>query len=155
MTPRRVENSLLVVEPFTDQAGSEWQPGDHAPLARHAVREAAEANPSWFRVEFETLEFDPAEPWFRDIVADHEQRYAALRRERGTAKEREQAALRAELKAQEKGGPRDLERRYKRQEKEREERKKRAGEERERRQLENELELQGSGFIRSGFHYDT
>jgi hypothetical protein len=154
VTPRRVENSLLVVEPFTDRAGSKWQPGDHAPLARRAVREAAESNPSWFRVEFETLPFDPAEPWFRNIAADHEQRYEALRRNRGTAKEREQAALRAELAAQEKGDPRDLERRYEQQEREREERKKRAGEQQERRRLENELELQGGGFVRSGFHYD-
>ena len=136
--PERVESSLFVVEPFTDSAGSEWQPGDRAPLVQLAVREAAAANPGWFRVEFATEPFDPAAGWFREIVDRYEHEYAEAKRHRDGAEERRQAALRAELREQERSQP-ELERRYKRQEAEKAEREKRMREERERRQIENEM----------------
>jgi hypothetical protein len=148
MTPRQIETSLVVAAGFTDNNGVEWQAGDKAPLARRAIREAAAENGDLFRVEFETLPFDPEAPWFRDVVADYERRYQELKRRRDSEEEQRQAALRAELEAQEKEprNPRSLERRYRKQEQEREQREQRARAERERRRLENELEFGASGF---------
>jgi hypothetical protein len=144
MTPRRVESSLLVVEDFKDETGAEWRVGDRAPLARRAVRQAATERPELFRVEFETLPFDPAAGWFGEIVTDYERRYAQLKARRDGEEERRQAALRRELKEQDRGQP-DLERRYKRQEKEKEQRIKQARDEHERRRIEMEIEF-ASGY---------
>jgi hypothetical protein len=143
--PRRVEGTLLVIEEFTDASGNAWREGDRAPLARRGVREAAAEHPHRFRVELETLPFDPEEDWFQTIVADYEARYRELKGRRDGEEERRQAALRQELKEQEEGQP-DLERRYRKQQKEQAEREKRAREERERRQLENEMEFGYQGF---------
>jgi predicted RNase H-like nuclease (RuvC/YqgF family) len=140
VTPRRVESSLLVVEDFKDANGYEWRVGDVAPLARSAVRQAARERPGRFRVEHETLPFDPDAEWFRAIVKTHETRYAEAKRQRDEAEERRQKALREELKQQEKGQP-DLERRYKQQEREREKQAQQAREAIEREQIERELEV--------------
>jgi hypothetical protein len=147
-SPRRIEMSLLVVEEFKDRSGTEWRPGDRAPLVRRAIRQAALENPQWFRVEFETLPLDPSAEWFCEIDARYEEQYQQVKRHRDGAEERRQRALREELEAQDHApgrGQRDLERRYKQQEREREESAKRAREDRERWQIENELQFR-SGF---------
>jgi hypothetical protein len=148
MTPRQVESSLLVVEGFTDSSGTAWQAGDRAPLARRAIREAAAKNADLFRVEFETLPFDPEAPWFQAIVTDYERRYQELKRRRDSEEAERQRELRAELEQQETEprSRRSLERRYRKQEQEREQREKQLRDERERRRLENELEFGASGF---------
>jgi hypothetical protein len=145
--PRRIETSLVVAEGFTDREGNEWERGDRAPLARRAVREAAMANPGWFRVEYETVELESREEWLAEIDARYQRKYERVKARRDGAEDRRQAALRAELDAQEHGQP-ALERRYERQEKEKAEREQRIREERERRQIENETTFA------SGFHFD-
>jgi hypothetical protein len=139
-TPRRVEASLLVVEDFVDSSGFEWRAGDRAPLARRGVREAAVESPHRFRLEFETLPFDPEADRFRAVIADYERRYQELKRRRDGAEERRQKALREEMKEQQRGQP-ELERRFKKQEREREEQAQRARERFERERIERELEF--------------
>jgi hypothetical protein len=146
VTPRRVESTLLVVEGFKDASGHEWRPGDRAPLARRAVREAARENPGWFRVEYSSEELDPTEPWFTAIVEEAEARYAQVKHRREGEAETREKSLREEMKQQQRGQP-DFERRYREQEAKKAERLQQARDERERRQIEAELEL---GFM--GFH---
>src|SRR5262245_8570439 len=143
MTPRLVESSLLVVEPFTDSRGDEWRPGDRAPLTRRSVRVAAKTNPERFRMEYETQPLD--EGWLREVDEGYERRYAEAKRHHDGAEERRQKALREELKAQSKPQP-ELERRFKLQEAERKKREADAREELERRKIEHELEHGLSGF---------
>ena len=138
--PERVESSLVVVEDFEDQNGYEWRVGDRASLARSAVRQAARERPGLFRVEHETLPFDPAESWFEELDEAYEQRYAEIKRHRDGAEERRQKELRAELAEQKRGQP-DLERRYREQEREREEQEQRQREAFERERIERELEV--------------
>jgi hypothetical protein len=140
-----IETTLLVVEGYRDSSGFDWKPGDRAPLARRAVREAAAANPEWFVVEFGTEPFDPAADWFRQLGETYEQRYEKVKRHRDGAEQRRQQALRAEMKAQDEPQP-DLERRYAKQEKERAEARQRARDARERQQIEAELEIGRIGF---------
>ena len=140
MTPQRIESSLLVVEPFKDAHGQEWQIGDRASLARAAVRRAALERPQLFRVEFSTEELDPQASWFKAIVEMHEARFASAKRHRAGAEERRRKALHEEMKQQQKSQP-DLERRYRRQEKEREQRAQQAREAFERERIERELEV--------------
>jgi hypothetical protein len=147
MNPARIETSLLVLEQFRDSAGTTWQPGDRAPLASRAVREAATQNPAWFVAEFSTEPFDPSADWFRELDESHERRYAELKRHRDGAEERRQRALREELRAQDTAQP-ELERRFKKQEAERAERAEKAREERERQQIEHEIAFYGG----LGFH---
>jgi hypothetical protein len=144
--PERVVSTLLVVEPFTDSAGSEWRPGDRAPLARAAVRRAATERPKLFRVEYATEELDPSEAWFVAIVEEAEARYAQAKRRREGEAENREKALREEMREQQRGQP-DLERRYREQEAAKAERLKRARDEQERQAIERELEF---GFL--GFH---
>src|SRR5262245_60879983 len=145
MTPRLVESSLLVVEPFTDSRGDEWRPGDRAPLTRRSVRIAAMTNPERFRMEFETQPVDM--DWLREVDEGYERQYADYKRHRDGAEERRQKALREELKAQQSyRDPKDLERRYKLQEAERKKREADAREERERSKIEYEIEYGLSGF---------
>jgi hypothetical protein len=103
MTPRRIETSLVVAEDFRDNTGGAWERGDRAPLARRAVREAATERPQRFRVEFETLELDPEEPWFLEVVARYDDEYAQVKRRRTEEEAERQAALRQEMKQQGKG----------------------------------------------------
>jgi Skp family chaperone for outer membrane proteins len=146
VTPQRVESSLLVVQEFTDSAGSEWRPGDRASLARAAVRRAATERPALFRVEYATEELDPEAEWFTAIVEEAEARYAQVKHRREGEAESREKALREEMREQQRGQP-DLERRFREQEAAKEERLMQARDEQERRQIEAELEL---GFM--GFH---
>jgi hypothetical protein len=148
--PRRIETSLVVAEAFTDREGNQWKRGDRAPLARRAIREAAMQNPGWFRIEYETVELTSREEWLAAIDERYEARYRQAKHHRDSAQVQEQAALRAEMKDQERGQP-DLERRWKQQQKDREAREKARRADHERRQIENELEL---GALPGGFHYD-
>jgi hypothetical protein len=145
--PRRVESSLLVIEQFKDPAGGEWKPGDRAPLARRAIREAVRARPELFMVEYETLPVTEADldGWLAQVDTDYQQQYEQIKAVRDGAEQREQAALHAELEQQERGQP-ELERRFKKQEAERAKQEKALQEQRERRQIENQIEFQ------SGFH---
>jgi hypothetical protein len=145
--PRRVESSLLVIEQFKDPAGVTWNPGDRAPLARRAVREAVRERPELFMIEAETLPVTQADldGWIADMDAQYQERYEQIKAHRDGAKQREQVALRAELEQQEQSQP-ELERRYKQQEKERAKREKALKEGRERRTIENQMEFA------SGFH---
>jgi hypothetical protein len=145
---------LLVVEGFRDSAGMEWRPGDRAPLARRAVREAAARNPDWFMVEFSTEPLDPAADWFRELAAQHERRYEELKLLREGAEERRQQALREEMAQQNIPQP-ELERRFKQQEKERAEQQERMLEQRQRDQIERSVEVElGVELARPGFHRD-
>jgi hypothetical protein len=150
--PRRIETSLLVLEQFSDPGGTEWRPGDRAPLRYRNVRLAARRRPELFVMEYETTPVD------LDLLAELDRRYDAeyeeVKRGRAEAEARRQRALREELEAQDHApsrGQRDLERRFKQQEKERAEREKAVREDRERERLEKELAF-GQG--RSGFHFD-
>jgi hypothetical protein len=140
LTPQRIESSLLVVEPFKDASGYEWQAGDRASLARAAVRRAASERPQLFRVEYATEELDPSASWFQAVVEEYEARYAEAKRLRDGAEERRQKALHEELKEQEKGQP-ALEKRYREQERQREQRAQRVRARIEREKVERELEL--------------
>lgn len=146
--PRRVESSLLVVEDFKDANGYEWRVGDRASLARRAVREAAAANPSLFRLEFETHPFDPSAAWFQAITETYEARYGERKKAHEAEAAEREKALRAELAEQKRGQP-DLERRYREQERERKERAQQARETFERERIERELEV---GLGPPGFH---
>lgn len=70
----------------------------------------------------------------------------------GTAEARRQQALRKEFEEQQRGDPRDLERRYEKQEKERAEREAKLREARERQRLEAEFEQEKA--LLSGFHFN-
>ncbi len=144
--PRRVESSVLVLEELTDPSGMTWRPGDRAPLARRAVREAVRERPELFVMEYETVPVD------LDLLAELDERFEAqfaeIKRHRDGAEERRQKALREEIEAQNTPQP-ELERRFREQEKEREERAKRRREAAEREQIEREVEL---GLM--GFHND-
>lgn len=148
--PRRVESSLLVTVPFTDARGREYRPCDRVSLGSRSIRQEASAHPGHFVVEHETMPFDPAADWFRDIEEMHEQCYREAKAHRDSAEERREQALRDELADQERGQP-ELERRFEEQEREREERRKRAREQQEREQIENDLELSR---LQTGFHTD-
>lgn len=144
--PRRVESSVLVLEELVDPSGMTWKPGDRAPLARRAVREAVRERPELFVMEFETAPVD------LDLLASldeqFEERYAEIKRHRDGAEERRQKALREEMRAQDTPQP-ELERRFKEQERESEERAKRRREAGEREQIEHEIEL---GLLQ-GYHF--
>lgn len=148
LTPRRIEGSLLVVEGFKDAAGTEWRPGDRSSLYRHAVRQAALERPSLFVMEYETRPVDLE--WLAELDQEYGQQYQQLKRTHDEAEAARNRALREEFKEQERPDPKDLERRYKKQEAEREERRKQAGEEHERQGIENELAYRH----RSGYHFD-
>jgi hypothetical protein len=148
VTPRLVEESVLVIVDCKDASGTEWKAGDRASLRRRAVREAVKAQPSWFAMEYETTDVDL--DLIRRLDEQFEADFERVKRERAETGKRREKALRAELAEQERGQP-DLERRYAKQEKERAEREKRALEERERQQIESAL---ASGDRRRvGFHW--
>jgi hypothetical protein len=151
MTPRRIESTLLVVEGFKDGSGFEYRSGDRAPLSRRSVRQAALANPELFVMEYETVPVDL--PWLRDLDAERDAEFEQMKAARGTAEARREKALRKELEEQERGDPKDLVRRFERQEREREEHKKKLREARERQQLEAEFARDAAPLI-SGFHFD-
>jgi hypothetical protein len=143
VTPQRVESSLLVVAEFKDSGGADWRPGDRAPLARRAVRQAALERPDLFVMEYETADVDV--DWLRELDASYTRQYEAIVKRREQEAEARERALRDELREQDRPDDRDLERRFKQQEAEKAERQKRARDKREREQIERELEL--------GFHH--
>jgi hypothetical protein len=150
-TPRRIETSLLVVESFTDQGGTEWRSGDRASLGYRNVRRAAREHPERFRMEFETLPVDLE--WLAELDARYDADYQQAKRGREEAEARRQRAIREEFEAQGHGpsrNQRELERRFKRQEAERAEHEKAVREDRERQRLEAELALD----LRPGFHFN-
>jgi hypothetical protein len=144
-----IETSLLVVAAFTDRGGREYLPGDRALLQHRNVRLAALELPQHFVMEYETAEVDVE--WLRKLDPRYEAEYEQAKRAREAEKAGRQQALRNELEEQEKRDPRDLARRFKRQEQEREQAKKTIREDAERHALERDLALANQ---RSGFHYD-
>jgi hypothetical protein len=130
---------LLVVEGFKDASGVEWREGDRAPLSRRSVRLVALAHPELFVMEYETASADLA--WLREFDARNDAEFERQKARRGNPEARRQKALRKELEEQQRGDPKDLESRYKKQEAEREEHKKRLRAARERQQLEDEFAL--------------
>jgi hypothetical protein len=148
--PRRIETSLLVVQGFKDANGFEYVEGDRAPVSSRSVRQAALANPELFVMEFETAPVDLE--LLRRLDAEHDADYERMKAAKGTAEARREQALRKELKEQQRGDPKDLERRYAKQEREREEHEKKIREAREREKLEAELE--GGKALLSGFHFE-
>jgi hypothetical protein len=147
VTPRLVEESVLVIVDFTDAAGTEWRAGDRASLRRRAVREAVKREPSRFLQEFETVDVDL--DLIHRLDEEFEAEFQRVKRHRDGEGKRREHALRAELAEQERGQP-DLERRYAAQERAREERKRKARDERERQQIEHELVR---GDQRVGYHW--
>jgi hypothetical protein len=151
VTPAMIESSLLVVEAFRDSSGFEWKAGDRALLRNRHVREAALANPSWFRIEFETADVDLA--WLRELDAGYEAEFIEAKRRRDERKAREKRAVQEELKAakeaQDSAEQKRLKRALEQQEREKEEAVKRLQEERERRAIETELAYFGG----QGFHH--
>ena len=142
--PRRVESTVLVLEQFNDRSGTEWRPGDRAPLHSRAVRQVAMERPELFVMEYETAPVDL--DWLRELDLRYEAEYQEAKKLRDEREAGREKALRDEMKAQDAPQP-ELERRYERQEKERAEWEKKAREERERQKLEGELAFQrGSGF---------
>ena len=143
--PERVESSLLVFEQFRDPAGTEWRPGDRAPLHRRAVRQVALERPELFAVEYATEAVD--RDWLLVLDKKYEAEYEQAKTRRDEREAGRERALREELKEQGRPDPKDLERRYKAQQKTRAEREKQARENRDRQALEAEVALQrGSGF---------
>jgi hypothetical protein len=123
--PQRIEDSLLIVERFKSD-GVEYQPGDRVPVRHRAIRRIAAQNPQFFRMEFETAELDLE--WLAGIEAGSEARYEAVKRHRAGEKDRQERALRDELKEQNRSQP-DLERRFEKQEADKRRREKEAQEE--------------------------
>ncbi len=68
--PRQIETTLLVLEQFRDPSGTEWRPGDRAPLLRRAVRQAAFERPELFVMEYETAPLDL--DWLRELDLRYE-----------------------------------------------------------------------------------
>jgi hypothetical protein len=120
--PRRIETTLLVLEQFSDPAGTAWRPGDRAPLHRRAVRQAAMYRPELSAVEYATEPVDQV--WLAELDKRYDAEYEQAKERRGERKAREQQALVDELKAQD-APQAELERRFKKQEKERADREKR------------------------------
>jgi hypothetical protein len=149
--PELITKTLLVVESFTDRGGTEWRPGDRAPLKYRNVRLAARERPELFVMEYETAPVD--QDWLAELERHYDRDYEQVKRGREEAKARQKQALRDEYEAQGHGpshSQRELEKRFKQQEKERAEREKAVREDRERQKLEAELAFD----LRPGFHYD-
>jgi hypothetical protein len=147
VTPRLVEESVLVLVDFKDSTGTEWRAGDRASLRHRAVREAVKREPAWFSMEYETADVD------LDLIHRLDEQFEAefkrVKLERAEAGKRRERALCDELAEQERGQP-DLERRYAAQERAREERRRKARDERERQQIESALASRDRR--RVGFH---
>jgi hypothetical protein len=140
--PERVEETLLVVVPFTDR-GTEFRPGDRVPIRHRRMRQVAAKHPEFFRMEYETEELDLQ--WLADLEVGFERKYEAAVHAREEEKARRKRALRQELETQD-IPDHELERRFKRQEAERKEREQEAKEEREREAVERNIALTGGGF---------
>lgn len=151
MTSKRIESTLLVTTAFKDTAGVQYGPGDRAQIAHRSVRRVALAHPDWFVMERETEPVDL--DWLRAVDAQHEAELEVELRRRGTAKERRQRRLRDELREQERGDSKNLERRYKRQEQEKKEREQAAREEAERQKVEAELVFGRGSNTPGGFNF--
>jgi hypothetical protein len=120
--PQRIEDTLLVVQPFRAGDGKEYLPCDRHSMHTHRLRSIALQNPELFVMEYETAPVDMT--WLTDLDRQYDEQYAEFKHVQGTKKERQEKALRAEFEAQNRDEPsqRELERRYKRQEAEREKR---------------------------------
>jgi len=153
-SPRRIENSVLVVASFTDSTGTKWRTGDRAPMHSRAIRQAIRMRPNAFRMEYETSDVDLE--WLDEVDALHEADYQGAKRRRDQEETRRAKALRDELEAQThpSSNQKQLEKRYE-QEKERAERETTARENLDRQKLENELTYAASVSMRDGFHYDN
>jgi hypothetical protein len=139
--PQLVTNTLLVVESFKSD-GVEYLTGDRVPTRHRAIRRIAAQRPELFAMEWSTEPLDLQ--WLASIEAEAESRYEAVKRLRDGEKDRQQRALRDELKEQERGQP-DLEKRYRRQQDEQKKREQQVREEREREALESQVAFT-SGF---------
>jgi len=140
--PELVIETLLVVERFSDR-GTDYVPGDRVPIRHRRIRQLAQANPGWFRMEFETEELDLQ--WLAGLEVGFERKYEAVLHAREEEKARRKRALRRELETQD-IPDHELERRFKRQEAERKEREREIKEEREREVVEQSIALTGGGF---------
>ncbi len=150
MAPRKIEDSLLVVEGFKD-GKVEYRPGDRALLRHRSIRLVAFEHPDWFVVEYETAPVDLDR--LREVHADHEADYEAVMRTRGEHKKAQERALREELRLQDEPQP-DLEKRLKKQEEADERRKKELRDQAERATVEAEIAYAGAQ-RHSGFHFDN
>jgi hypothetical protein len=144
--PELITETLLVTTPFKHQ-GTEYEPGDRVPIRHRAIRRLAAGHPELFRMEYAPEEVDL--DWLAKLDADFEKLYEAAKRARDGAKERQERALRHELKSQDRPQP-ELERLYAKQEAEDRRRKEEAREERERDALEKQVALTGQ--LRDGFN---
>jgi len=126
---QRIEDTLLVVQPFQGRNGTEYVPGDRLPIRHRWVRRLAAEHPQWFVMEYATEPLDV--DWLASLEADSEARYETVKRLREAEKGQRKRALRRELKEQEAPQP-VLERRFRQQERERERREQEAREKRER-----------------------
>jgi hypothetical protein len=133
---------LLVIQPFRHDS-VEYRAGDRVPVRHRAIRRIAAERPDLFVMEYasEPLDLD----WLAGLEADAEERYLAVKRLRDGEKDRQERALREELKEQERGQP-ELERRFKEQQKARKRLEQEALEQRERDALEQQVPLTTSGF---------
>jgi hypothetical protein len=145
--PQRIEATLLVIEGFKFD-GLEYRAGDRVPVQHRSIRRLAAEHPGWFAMEFETTDLDLE--WLAGVEAEYEATYQEGKRLRDGAKERQERALREELKEQNRRQP-ALERRFAKQQAADEKRRREIREERERRQVEQELALAD---VRIGFHFD-
>jgi hypothetical protein len=90
--PQRVESELLVVSAF--RAGDdEYRIGDHAPVKRREVRQAALSNPDRFRTIWTTTDLDL--DWLRGIDQEIERKVRAIQKQRkeGPARARRAPAV--------------------------------------------------------------
>ena len=145
---QRIEDTLLVVQPFQGRNGTEYVPGDRLPIRHRWVRRVAAEQPEFFVMEFATEPLDLQ--WLASLEADAEARYETVKRLREAEKAQRKRALRRELKEQEAPQP-VLERRFRQQENERKRREQEVREEREREALEREIEFAGD--LQSGFNF--
>jgi hypothetical protein len=145
--PQRIEDTLLVIEGFKFD-GLEYRAGDRVPVQHRSIRRLAAEHPGWFCMEYETTDIDLE--WLARVEAEYEATYQDSKRFRDGAKERQERALREELKEQDRRQP-ALERRFAEQQAADEKRKREVREERERRQIEQELALAD---MHTGFHFD-
>jgi hypothetical protein len=139
--PRRIEETLLVVQHFRDGRGTEYLPGDRLAIHNRRIRSTALEHPEFFVMEFETVSVDMA--WLTALDRQHDETYSEFKRVQGTKGERREQALRDEFEVQKRDQPsqRELERRLKKQEAERRALEEKVREGRERDVLEDELAL--------------
>jgi hypothetical protein len=145
--PERIEETLLVVAAFRDR-GTDYVAGDRVPIRHRSIRRLAAKHPELFAMEYSTEPVDLE--WLAELEVGYEEKYRVVKQARDGEKDRQQRALREELKSQDRSQP-VLERLFAKQEAERHRREEEAREEREREELEREIAFTDD--LRSGFNF--